>query len=110
VYGLSAVDNRGRVAAYHATDSLGWTPQTPVAVRQLGGLVIVTVDEGSTVRVTVRGHLRVPAQVRRWCGLTPGIRVLLVADVFEQRLVIHPLASLDLMVNRRHADVFGGDA
>ena len=110
VYGLSAVDNRGRVAAYHLLETLGWTPGTAVAVGQQGGLVVVTVQDGSHVRVTPRGHLRVPAPVRQWCGLAPGIRVLLVADVAEQRLVVHPLASLDLMVNRRHADVFGGDA
>jgi hypothetical protein len=34
---------------------------------------------------------------------------LLVADPDESRLVVHPLASLDLMVAWRHADLFGGE-
>jgi bifunctional DNA-binding transcriptional regulator/antitoxin component of YhaV-PrlF toxin-antitoxin module len=60
--------------------------------------------------VTPRGHLRLPAPVRHWCGLTPGSRVLLVAEPDESRLVIHPPTSLDEMIARHYADVLGGDA
>jgi hypothetical protein len=110
VYGLSSIDDRGRVAAHHVLGQLGWAPGTPVAIAAQGGLVVVTVDESSGVRILPRGHLRVPAPIRRWCDLTPGTRVLLVADPVPSRLVIHSLASLDLMVSRRHADVLGGEA
>ena len=48
--------------------------------------------------------------MRHWCGLTPGARVLLVAEPDEGRLVIHPTASLDAMITRVYAEVLGGDA
>jgi hypothetical protein len=74
------------------------------------GLVVMTADPRGAVRVLPRGHLRLPASVRHWCALTAGSRVLLVAELTAARLVVHPAASIDAMITRRYADVFGGEA
>ena len=110
LYGFAAVDDRGRVAAQPVAEHLGWPPGTRLAARVRAGLVLVTTDPAGPVRVTPRRHLRLPATVRHWCGLTPGARVLLVAEPDEGRLVIHPTASLDAMITRVYAEVLGGDA
>jgi len=88
-YGFAVLNDRGRVAAPSVLGVLGWVPGTPVAVRERDGLVVVTADRSGATRVSPEAYLRVPAPIRRWCGLRAGSGVLLVADPTEQRLVIH---------------------
>ena len=108
---MAVVNDRGRIATGTVFEVLGWGPGTAVTVGERAGLVVVTADPGAgAIRITPQGHLRVPLAIRRWCGLDAGSRVLLVADPAGPRLVVHPAASLDALVARCHAEVFGGDA
>jgi hypothetical protein len=104
VYGFAVVNDRGRIAAQCVVQSLGWQPETVLSIREHAGLVVVTADPGGGSRLTGDGHVRLPVTIRRWCGLEPGCRVLLVADPAEGRLVVHPAAALDAMVSRHHTD------
>jgi hypothetical protein len=108
VYGFAVVNDRGRIAAQSVVQTLGWQPGTPLSIRERAGLVVVTADPGGGSRLTGDGHVRLPVTIRRWCGVEAGSRVLLVADLVGGRLVVHPAASLDMMVSSRHADAFGG--
>jgi bifunctional DNA-binding transcriptional regulator/antitoxin component of YhaV-PrlF toxin-antitoxin module len=45
--------------------------------------------------VTAQGYLRLPARIRRRCGLWPGDRVLLAADPSELLLRVYPPSTLD---------------
>jgi bifunctional DNA-binding transcriptional regulator/antitoxin component of YhaV-PrlF toxin-antitoxin module len=109
VYGFAVVNDRGRVAAQPIMQAMGWQPGAPLDIRETAGLILVTADPDGTSRVTGEGHLRIPALVRHWCGLTPNSRVLLVAEPPEGRLVVHAAASLDAMVTREYTAIFGGD-
>lgn len=110
VYGLAAVDDRGRVADHAVVRALGWRSGTRLDVHESGGLVLVRADRQGVFSVTGQGYVRLPATVRHWCGLVPGDRVLLAADPDHGLLVVHPPAALDAMVSQFHADVLGGDA
>jgi bifunctional DNA-binding transcriptional regulator/antitoxin component of YhaV-PrlF toxin-antitoxin module len=110
VYGLAAVDDRGRVMAHVVVGALGWEPGTRLAIREHCGLVIATEDSSGSAAVTGHGHLRLPAPVRRYCGLDAGCRVLLVADPSKGRVVMHPAAMVDAMITREYAAIFGGEA
>jgi hypothetical protein len=105
VYGLAAVDDRGRVADHTVVRALGWGSGTRLDVHESGGLVLVRADRQGVFSVTGQGHLRLPATVRHWCGLLPRDRVLLAADPAEGLLVVHPPAALDAMVSQFHASV-----
>jgi hypothetical protein len=107
-YGLAAVDCRGRIADRVVLRALGWAPATGLDIREAHGLLVITVDRRGGFRVTGQGHLRLPAAVRRWCGLVAGDRVLLAADLTEGALVVHPPAVLDAMITRFWADARGG--
>ena len=49
VYGLTAVDSRGRVSDKSVTRALGWQPGDPLSLRVTDGLIIVVaVAEGAT--------------------------------------------------------------
>ncbi|MBB5157586.1 AbrB/MazE/SpoVT family DNA-binding domain-containing protein [Saccharopolyspora phatthalungensis] len=109
VYGLAAVDARGRVADQAVLRALGWTPGTRLAIRETRGLLITRTDPHGVFSVTTQGHLRLPAPVRHCCGLLPGDRVLLTAEPAHGTLVVHPPAVLDDMIAHCHSTRLDGD-
>lgn len=109
VYGMAAVDRRGRVADQAVVRALGWAPGTRLDMREAHGLLVVQASPQGIFAVTRQGHLRLPADARHCVCLAPGDRVLLVADPGGGRLVVHPPAVLDLIVTRLHTELLGGD-
>jgi bifunctional DNA-binding transcriptional regulator/antitoxin component of YhaV-PrlF toxin-antitoxin module len=107
---VASVDDRGRITADVILRALGWAPGTRIRISQQSGLLVVTADPGGAEKVTPQGHLRLLVPLRRWCGLEPGSRVLLVADADEQRLVVHPPAALDAMISDWYDARLTGDA
>jgi hypothetical protein len=70
--------------------SLGWGPRTGLDFEIIYWLVVVHRRSESGFAVTGRGHFRLPAPTRRWCGLCADDRLLLVANLERDRLVLHP--------------------
>ncbi|HKS46095.1 MAG TPA: AbrB/MazE/SpoVT family DNA-binding domain-containing protein [Amycolatopsis sp.] len=109
VYGLAAVDCRGRPADHTVVTALGWVPGTRLDIRESGGLLLIRSDVHGVFSVTKQGHLRLPAPVRHCCGLIPGDRVLLAADPQRDLLIVHPPAVLDDLLAQCHAQLLDGD-
>jgi bifunctional DNA-binding transcriptional regulator/antitoxin component of YhaV-PrlF toxin-antitoxin module len=95
VYGLAAIDDRGRVADRVVLRSLGWSAGLRLDIRETAGVLTVTVDSDGGYQITNQGNLRLPAPLRHRCGLAAGDRVLLAADPDLSRLAIYPPAALD---------------
>ena len=106
-YGLAAVDLHGRVADRALYDALGWRPGQTLRLTVTDRSVVAAPDAGGAVRIGATGHLRLPAGLRRRCGLTTGDRVLLAADLGARVLVLHPPAALDALLATHHASVLG---
>jgi bifunctional DNA-binding transcriptional regulator/antitoxin component of YhaV-PrlF toxin-antitoxin module len=104
------MDRDGRVAGATVIEAMGWRRGTRLDIRVSEGLVLVRADAQAVFRVTRSGHVRLPAPVRHWCGLTGGSRVLLVAYPETGLSVVQPPASLHAMVVGFHAAALGGDA
>ncbi|MEU5845304.1 AbrB/MazE/SpoVT family DNA-binding domain-containing protein [Saccharopolyspora shandongensis] len=109
IYGLAAVDDRGRVADQAVLRALGWAPGTRLAIRETRRLLIVQTDPHGVFTITTQGHLRLPAPVRHCSGLLPGDRVLLTAEPARSLLVVHPPAVLDDMITHCHTERLDGD-
>jgi hypothetical protein len=109
-YSVASVNDRGRIAADVVLRVLGWGPGARMRMSQQAGLLVVTADPVGSEQVTPQGHLRLPVPLRRWCGLEPGSRVLLVVDSDERRLVVHPPAALDAMISDWYGKRLAGDA
>ncbi|MEV4118472.1 AbrB/MazE/SpoVT family DNA-binding domain-containing protein [Micromonospora sp. NPDC049645] len=103
------LDSRGRIADASVMKELQWTPGLRLSIRERRGLIVVSADEQGVFKVTKEGHVRLPAVVRQWCGLTAGDRVLIVAETGSARLAVYPPAKLDEMITQTHDAVFGGD-
>jgi hypothetical protein len=108
VYGLAAIDDRGRVADRVVLRSLGWSAGLRLAIRETAGVLTVTADPDGGYRITNQGNLRLPASLRHRCGLGPGDRVLLAADPDRSRLAVYPPAALDNAL-ALPADTAGGE-
>ncbi|MGH3520704.1 MAG: AbrB/MazE/SpoVT family DNA-binding domain-containing protein [Haloechinothrix sp.] len=109
VYGLAAVDCRGRVADRMVFAALGWVAGTPLAISSAHGTLVIGTDPSGVFGMTSQGHLRLPAPVRHCCGLASGDRVLLAAYLDRDLLLVHPPAVLDLVLADCHATLLGGD-
>ena len=109
VCGLASIDCNGRVAEAAVITVLGWVPGDRLNIREHGGLVRITADRHGVFRMTRPGQLRLPATVRHWCKLTPGSRVLLVADPHRGNLTVYPPAVLDAMITMFNTATLGGD-
>jgi hypothetical protein len=68
VYGLAAVDCRGRVADHAVVTALGWVPGTRLNIGESRGLLVIRADAHGVFSVTTQGHLRLSATVRHCCG------------------------------------------
>jgi len=95
VYGLAAVDDRGRLADRVVMRALGWCAGLRLVIEEAGGVLTVGADPNGDHQVTGQGYLRLPAPLRHRCGLAAGNRVLLAADPDRSRLAIYPPAALD---------------
>jgi bifunctional DNA-binding transcriptional regulator/antitoxin component of YhaV-PrlF toxin-antitoxin module len=110
VCGVATIDCNGRLAEHTVMTALGWTAGSRLDIRVVGGLVLVQADPQAVFRMTRPGQLRLPATVRHWCDLTPGCRLLLIADPDIGLLVIYPPAAVTAMATQYHALVMGGVA
>ncbi len=106
-YGLATVDLHGRVADRALLGTLGWIHGQRVTLTVVIESIRAVADPHGAVRIGSTGHLRLPAGLRRRCGLTTGDRVLLVVDHDTRVLVLHPPAALDALLGGHHATVLG---
>ncbi len=60
VYGLAALDDRGRLADRTIMRTLGWSAGLRLDIREAGGVLVVHACPDGEFRVTGRGHLRLP--------------------------------------------------
>ena len=100
VYGMAAMDDRGRLGDRSVLGALGWLPGTAVGVDVEDGVdgAAALVVTGGSGRITAAGHLRLPATVRHRLGLRAGDRVLLAGQPAAARLVCYPPATLDTVL------------
>ena len=95
VYGLAALDERGRIADRVVLRALGWSAGQRLVIGEIGGVLTVHADPMGAYQVTGQGHLRLPAPLRHRYGLAAADRVLLAADPTRSQLTVYPPAALD---------------
>jgi len=110
VYGMAAIDARGRIADLPIVRALRWDPGTCVGVEVDGGVAMLTARPDGVARVAHAGRVRLPASVRHQLRLAPGDRVLLVARPAAAQLVVYPPAALDAILSSTGLTASGGPA
>lgn len=110
VFGVAAMDNRGRIHDLVVQRALAWRANTRLDIREHAGVILIRADQNGRFQVSNDGYLRLPPTVRRWCGLLPGDRVLLAANADQEVLTLYPPARLDALLLPASALVSVGDA
>ena len=108
VFGMSSIDCGGRITARTAMGSLGWSPGDRIRFSVRDGLIVAMVDPLGHRDLGQHGVLLLPVEVRRACRLQAGDRILLAALPTQQRLILHPPATLATLTEALHDTATGG--
>nr|WP_221381851.1 AbrB/MazE/SpoVT family DNA-binding domain-containing protein [Actinoplanes polyasparticus] len=112
-YSVTVVDGHGRIAATTPLRALGWTPGTVLEFGVDANRLITAFriegppPPGSTAprrEVTPRGHLNLPAAIRRRADISTGDRLLTAADTNAGILRLLPPKVLALILHAYTAD------
>jgi hypothetical protein len=106
VYGMEAMDDRGRLTDRSVLRALGWIPGTSIHIEVESGVAIVTARPDGSTQITAPGHLRLPATLRH----RPGDRVLIAGRPGASRLLLYPPAALDALLASTVLSPSGGPA
>lgn len=99
---ITSVDRDGRLADRSAMSVMRWSPGQAVGFSIEPGPIVVAEPEGSD-RLNGRGHLRLPALIRRQCHIEIGSRVLVVPNPVKAEVLVLPVWVLDDMLNNQRA-------
>ena len=106
---VASVDARGRISDRSVVRSLGWRAGQRLEIRAVAGSVLVARRDDGVFALTSQGYLRLPATVRHWCALSPGDRVLVVAEPARDAVAVHTMPILHALLADFHARMFGGE-
>jgi hypothetical protein len=105
----SRMDSSGRVHERIMLRELGWEPGTRLEMDALHGMIVIaaafTSDHADDLAghaagqgvghvVDHRGAIKLPAPLRRLCGIGQGPPLVLAAAVPDQVMVVHPSATV----------------
>ncbi|MGW4393825.1 hypothetical protein ACWEHA_00940 [Amycolatopsis nivea] len=108
-YALSRLDGSGRLSATTVLAQLRWRTSVRLDATVIGTSIVFRPDRHGPFALDPKRKVVVPHILRRPCRLRTGDQALLVADVRENILVVHPMAAFDKLVLARHASLIGGD-
>jgi hypothetical protein len=108
VFGMSSIDCGGRITGRTVMGSLEWSPGDRIRFNVREGLIVAMVDSLGHRDLGAHGVLLLPVEVRRACRLQAGDRILLAALPTQQRLILHPPATLATLTAALHDTATGG--
>jgi hypothetical protein len=91
---MSRLDASGRFCARGLLRALGWGPGHRVDLAVAGDAVVIGGSVTGRQTVGSRSELAVPAAARSLTGLAGDARVVLVAAVGQDVMVVHPQAAI----------------
>jgi bifunctional DNA-binding transcriptional regulator/antitoxin component of YhaV-PrlF toxin-antitoxin module len=71
---------------------LGWEPGTRLDMDTLHGMILIAVTPTGHHMIDHRGAIKLPAGLRRLCGIEYGQPLVLAAAIPDQVMVVHPAA------------------
>ena len=86
----SRMDRSGRIHERILLRQLGWNPDTRLDIDTLHELIVIAAAPTGHHTIDHRGAIKLPASLRRLCGIEHGPPLLLAATVPEQVMVVHP--------------------
>ncbi|MGY2092376.1 hypothetical protein [Nocardia gipuzkoensis] len=96
----ATIDQRGRLSDRSVIRKLGWEPGYSLALTAHEHAVIIEPSEDGKWTIGPTGYLHLASAIRRRCGIRSGDRLLLVASLTMQRLVVYTASAVAVAVSR----------
>jgi hypothetical protein len=101
------LDRSGRVHERTLFRALGWEAGHELTIDTVDNVIVIRSVSGGRHRIDDRNLLALPATARRMCGITVGPPVVLVADVSEQTVLIHPAITVTRLLATHYRTLTG---
>lgn len=90
----SRMDRSGCVHEQILLRELGWNPGSRVEMDTMHSMILIAATPDGQHTIDHRGAIKLPATLRRLCGVEYGPPLVLAAVVPEQVMVVHPSATV----------------
>ncbi|MET8654190.1 hypothetical protein [Nocardia aurea] len=108
---ITSVDPRGRLGERSAVRSLRWEPGQRIRFETDSYVAVIDAAAEGKQSIGPSGYLHLPAAIRHACDISVGDRVLLVADLGRERLVVYSMALVAAALWNHRPRLWGiGDA
>jgi bifunctional DNA-binding transcriptional regulator/antitoxin component of YhaV-PrlF toxin-antitoxin module len=101
-FSTALLDTSGRIQDRGIVTALGWKPGDRLLITQIRSSAVICRRGDGIFRMTSKPYVVLPAPVRHGCGVLVGSRVLLVADLEQDVLVVHPEHVVHAMLRDFH--------
>ena len=105
--GTARLDRSGRVHERTLFRALGWESGHELTIDTVDDMIVIRSVAGGGHRIDDRHALALSAPVRRMCGIAIGPPVVLVADVPEQTVLIHPATTVTRLLAAHYPTLTG---
>lgn len=109
-FSTALLDASGRIQDRGVVTALGWRPGDRLLITRIGSSVVICRRGDGVFRMASKPYVVLPAAVRHGCGVLAGSRVLLVADLAQDVLVVHPEHVVHAMLRDFHTALAGEEA
>jgi bifunctional DNA-binding transcriptional regulator/antitoxin component of YhaV-PrlF toxin-antitoxin module len=97
-YGVASIDRSGRIADVGVAASMGWQVGDRLKLTVQGCGILVQRSQDGQSTLPQKRLLTIPVGLRRACGIRNVDRVFLVAAPAFEFVLIHSMATLDMML------------
>jgi hypothetical protein len=105
----SRMDRSGRVHERILLRGLGWNPGGRVDMDTMHGMILIAASIDGRHTIDHRGAIKIPATLRRLCGIEYGPPLVLAAVVPEQMMVVHPSTTVAQLLACHYTDLIRED-
>ncbi|MFS8102085.1 hypothetical protein LFM09_33665 [Lentzea alba] len=108
--GTVKVDHSGRAGDRVLLDALGWQPGDRHDVRLIRHGAELYRSPAGRFRVDIRGNVFLPAATRTMLGIHSGDRIVLVASLSTNTLLVHPITVVTSLLAGLYRESAAGDS
>ncbi|MEU4253375.1 hypothetical protein AB0F15_38875 [Amycolatopsis sp. NPDC026612] len=109
-FSTALLDASGRIQDRGIVNALDWKPGDRLLMTQIRSSAVICRRSDGVFRMSTKPYVVLPAPVRRGCRVLAGSRVLLVADLAQDVLVVHPEHVVHVMLRDFHTTLAAGEA
>jgi bifunctional DNA-binding transcriptional regulator/antitoxin component of YhaV-PrlF toxin-antitoxin module len=109
-FSTALLDASGRIQDRGIVTALDWKPGDRLLITQIRSSAVICRRGDGVFRMTTKPYVVLPAPVRHGCRVLAGSRVLLVADLAQDVLVVHPEHVVHAMLRDFHTTLAAGEA